>query len=171
MSDYRIKRRTFVGFAVAAQVPCVAVALLAAVLTGYRMSQVEGLGLLEMTPLLLTVVGTVYSVTLVVSLIGSLLIGLPLGALSRKLGWRTWRTWRGFTLRGIAIGQVAAPAVAAIVAALGGQPLDVEAVLESFSSKTMIAGAILGMLAALTYWRLVYRRRLRFGSPLLSDHP
>ena len=171
MSDHRIKRRTLVGFFVAAQVPCAALALLAAVLVAHRMSVVEGFGLLEMTPLLLPVVGTVYLVTLVVTLIGSLLIGMPLGALARRLGWRTWRTWRGLALRGVAIGQVAAPAVVFIVAALGGGPLAVEAVLESFSAKTMIAGAILGILAALTYWRMVYRRHVRFGSPVLSDHP
>ena len=45
-----------------------------------------------------------------------------------------------------------------------------QTLLETFSAKTMIAGALLGTLGALTYWRLVYRRQVRFGSPLLSDH-
>ncbi len=149
--------------------PCWALALFAATLVAYRASVVEGLGPWEATPLLLAVGGTVYLVTLVASLVGTLLIGLPLGALARKLRWRTWRTWRGLALRGIAIGQVAAPAVVFTVAALGGGPMDAEAVLETFSAKTMIAGALLGTLAALTYWSMVYRRKVRFGSPLLSD--
>ena len=168
MSDHRIKRRAFLGLLVAAQVPCLALALFAAVLVAHRMT-VGGLGPLEATPLLLGVTGTVYLVTLGATLIGSLLIGLPLGALARKLGWRTWRTWRGLALRGIAIGQVAAPAVVFIVAALGGGPVDKAALMETFSAKTMIAGALLGTLGAITYWRMVHRRQVRFGSPLLSD--
>ena len=170
MSDHRTKHTPLFGLLVAAQVPCVALTLFSTGLVAHRASVVGGLDLLEAAPLLLAVAGTVYLVTLVVSLIGSLLIGLPLGALARKLHWRTWRTWRGLTLRGVAIGQLAAPAVVFIVAALGGGPVDTAAVLETFSAKTMIAGALLGTLGALTYWRLVYRRQVRFGSPLLSDH-
>ena len=170
MSDHRTRRGPFVGLLLAAQVPCLALTLLSTVLVAHRATVVGGLGFLEAAPLLLAVAGTVYLVTLVVSLIGSLLIGLPLGALARRLGWRTWRTWRGLALRGVAIGQVVAPAVVFIVAALGGGPLNTEAVLETFSAKTMIGGALLGTLGALTYWRLVYRSQVRFGSPLLSDH-
>ncbi len=169
MSDHRIKHRALYGLLVAAQIPCLALALFAAVLVAHRAGIVEGLGPWDATPLLLAVGGTVYLVTLVVSLVGTLLIGLPLGALARKLGWRTWRTWRGLALRGIAIGQVAAPAVVFTVAALGGGPVDGRAVLETFSAQTMIAGALLGTLGALTYWSMVYRRKVRFGSALLSD--
>ena len=169
MSDHRNKRRAVVGLLVAAQVPCVTLGLLAAVVVGHRMTVVQGFDLPEAAPLILAVVGTVYVVTLVVTLVGSLTIGLPLGALARKLGWRTWRTWRGLALRGVAVGQLAAPAVVFIVAVLGGEPVAMAALVESFSAKTMIAGALLGTLAALMYWRIVYRRQTRFGSPLLSD--
>ena len=171
MSDHRTTHGPLFGLLVAAQVPCLALTLFSTVLVAHRASVVGGLDLLEAAPLLLGVAGTVYLVTLIVSLIGSVLIGLPLGALARRLRWRTWRTWRGLTLRGVAIGQVVAPAVVFIVAALGGGPLNAEAVLETFSAKTMIAGALLGTLGALTYWRMVHRRQVRFGSPLLSDHP
>jgi hypothetical protein len=169
MSQHRIRQKALYGLLVAAQVPCLALALFAAVLVAHRANIVEGLGPWEAMPLLLAVGGTVYLVTLVVGLLGSLLIGLPLGAMARRLGWRTWRTWRGLALRGVAVGQVAAPAVVFIVAVLGGGPFAVEALLETFSAKTMIAGALLGTLGALTYWRIVYRRRIRFGAPLLSD--
>ena len=169
MSDHRIKRRAIVGLLVAAQVPCVALGSLSAVVVAHRMTVVQGFELTESVPLILAVVGTVYLVTLAVTIVGSVVVGLPLGALARKLGWRTWRTWRGLTLRGVAVGQLAAPAVVFIVAILGGEPVAMAALIESFSAKTMIAGALLGTLAALTYWRIVHRRQTRFGSPLLSD--
>ena len=169
MSDHRSKRRAVIGLLVAAQVPCVALGLLSAVVVAHRMTVVQGYELAESVPLILAVVATVYVVTLVVTILGSLVIGLPLGALARRLGWRTWRTWRGLALRGVAVGQLAAPAVVFIVAVLGGEPVALEALIESFSAKTMIAGALLGTLAALMYWRIVHRRQTRFGTPLLSD--
>ena len=122
MSDHRSKRRQVIGLLVAAQVPCVALGLLSAVVVAHRMTVVQGYELAESVPLVLAVVATVYMVTLVVTLVGSLVIGLPLGALARKLGWRTWRSWRGLALRGVAVGQLAAPAVVFIVAVLGGEP-------------------------------------------------
>ena len=71
--------------------------------------------------------------------------------------------------RPIELDELSAPAVVFIVAVLGGEPVAMPALVESFSAKTMIAGALLGTLAALAYWRIVHRRQTRFGSPLLSD--